>query len=65
MFNAFTLTENRFHQIDKNGDGKLSAVEVQPYSDVSKILKNADADGDDMLSLEESRGPGWQQKLGQ
>jgi Ca2+-binding EF-hand superfamily protein len=45
--------EQRFKQWDKNGDGKLTAVEV-PGPQLFKML---DKNGDGIVTLEEARPP--------
>ncbi len=45
----------RFKQLDRNGDGKLSAEEAKSDRLVQRIFSAADADGDGKLSAEEIR----------
>jgi peroxiredoxin/mono/diheme cytochrome c family protein len=48
------ITE-RFRQMDKNGDGKLSAEELKDFPRLRQWLQGADGDGDGLLTLAEVR----------
>jgi peroxiredoxin/Ca2+-binding EF-hand superfamily protein/mono/diheme cytochrome c family protein len=47
------VIEMRFKQLDTNGDGKLSAEELQDVTQLQTRLKGADKNGDGLLTLEE------------
>lgn len=49
------LVEQQFKNLDKNGDGKLSADELKAAPLIARLLDGADTDGDGFLTLDEVR----------
>jgi peroxiredoxin len=49
------LVEQQFKNLDKDGDGKLSADELKKSPLIARLLDGADADGDGSLTLDEVR----------
>ena len=49
------VLSDAFKRVDKNGDGKLSANEVNGFPRLKEHLKGADENGDGLITFEEFR----------
>ena len=50
-----TVLPDAFKKVDKNGDGKLSADEVNQFPQLKTKLQGSDKDGDELIGFEEFR----------